>query len=173
MEILRLLRRGTRVLILDEPTAVLAPPQVEALFGLLRRLREGGTTILFISHKLREVMALADRVTVLRRGVVVLTGSVAELPAERIAAAVMGGGGGAEAVGPRPRRAAGATGTVMLRVEGLTAPAVERSHPLHDVSLEVRAGEIVGLAGVAGNGQGELMEALYGLIPASRPPDSA
>ena len=173
VEILRLLRRGSRVVILDEPTAVLAPPQVEALFDLLRRLRERGTTILFISHKLREVAALADRVTVLRRGMVVLSGAMAELSADRIAAAIMGveggpgtdiaGGGQAEGAHRGLRHTAGA---VVLRVEGLTASVVERSHPLHDVSLEVHAGEIVGLAGVAGNGQGELMEALCGLRPA-------
>ncbi len=162
VEILRLLRRGTRILILDEPTAVLAPQQVSDLFDLLRRLRDGGTTIVFISHKLREVMALADRVTVLRRGEVTYRARLADTDAETIAAHIVGGGDAA--VAPvRLGTAASKPGDVVLGVSGLAAPSLDKSHPLHGVDLEVRAGEIVGIAGVAGNGQDELVECLVGL----------
>ena len=93
VEIIRLLRRGTRILILDEPTAVLAPQQVDDLFELLKSLRDNGTTILFISHKLREVMALADRVTVIRRGEVQYSSPVADTDADTIAGHMVGGQG--------------------------------------------------------------------------------
>lgn len=162
VEILRLLRRGTCILILDEPTAVLAPPQVDDLFALLRRLRDGGTTILFISHKLREVMALADRVTVLRRGEVTFGLAVNETDVDTIASHIVGGG--LSAIAP-VRRASGRSegSTPVLRVSGLAVPSIDKSHALHDVDLTVGEGEIVGIAGVAGNGQDELVECLVGL----------
>ena len=106
VEIIRLLRRGTRILILDEPTAVLAPQQADDLFDLLRKLRDDGTTILFISHKLREVMALADRVTVIRRGEVQYSSPIADTDAETIAGHMVGGSGhptGNRCVSFRPR----------------------------------------------------------------------
>lgn len=161
VEILRLLRRGTRILILDEPTAVLAPQQVNDLFELLRRLRESGTTIVFISHKLREVMALADRVTVLRRGEVTYRAKLADTDAETIASHIVGGGD--TAVSPMRRDAGTEPGDMVLSVAGLTTPSIDKSHPLHGVDLTVRSGEIVGIAGVAGNGQDELVECLVGL----------
>jgi len=162
VEIIRLLRRGTRILILDEPTAVLAPQQVGELFALLRRIRAEGTTILFISHKIREVMALADRVTVIRQGAAVFSAVLARTTAEEIAAQIVDGA-------PVPRAAAARrpAGSAVLTVAHLSAPAVEKSRPLHDISFTIHAGEILGLAGVAGNGQVELMQALFGLIPAS------
>lgn len=163
VEIIRLLRRGTRILILDEPTAVLAPQQVDDLFELLRKLRDDGTTILFISHKLREVMALAGRVTVIRRGAVQYTSPVADTDPDTIAGHMVGGQGAlpestADAKG---RRAV--EGDVVLEVSGLTTPVVEKSHPLHGVGFHIRKREIVGLAGVSGNGQNELVECLVGL----------
>ena len=161
VEILRLLRRGTRILILDEPTAVLAPQQVNDLFDLLRRLRANGTTILFISHKLREVVALADRVTVLRRGEVTYRARLADTDVETIAAHMVGGDGAS--IAPVRQPAATAPGAAVLRVSGLSAPSIDKSHPLHGIDFEVRAGEIVGIAGVAGNGQDELVECLVGL----------
>ena len=162
VEILRLLRRGTRILILDEPTAVLAPQQVDDLFNLLRRLRDGGTTILFISHKLREVMALADHVTVLRRGEVTYQAALADTDVDTIASYIVGG---ADTVAePQHRQTKPpADAPAMLAVNGLSVPSVYKSQPLSRVDLAVRRGEIVGLAGVAGNGQDELVECLVGL----------
>lgn len=162
VEIIRLLRRGTRVLIMDEPTSVLAPQQVEDLFRLIRKLREGGTTILFISHKLREVMALADQVTVMRRGEVTFSRHVSETDMEEIASHVVAGEFDHEdPVFKKGRKSKHDCSA--LEVDALCAPPFERSHPLHGISLTVGAGEIVGLAGVAGNGQSELVECLVGL----------
>jgi simple sugar transport system ATP-binding protein len=158
VEIIRLLRRGTRVLILDEPTAVLAPQQVNELFDLVRRIREDGTAILFISHKIGEVMSLADRVTVIRQGKIAFSSAIAETTGEEIASHIVDG---ARPVTDEVRR--GVPGNAVLEVTGLSAATVEKSHPLYDISFSVHAGEIVGLAGVAGNGQVELMEALSGL----------
>lgn len=165
LEIIRLLNRGARILILDEPTSVLAPPQVDDLFAVLRALREEGATIVFISHKIREVMALADRVTVIRRGAVTFESVIAETDETAIAAHIMGSGGGSgaapgRAAQPSPR-ASGRRG--VLDVRELSAPSIEKSHPLHSVSFAVNASEIVGLAGVSGNGQDELVECLVGL----------
>ncbi len=159
VEIIRLLRRGTRILILDEPTAVLAPQQVNELFDLLRRIREDGTTILFISHKIREVTALADRVTVIRQGATVFSAALSETSADEIASHIVDG-----TPPPRAEAERGAPGDPVLEVRGLSALSVEKSRQLRDISFTVHAGEIVGLAGVAGNGQVELMEALFGLI---------
>ncbi len=163
VEIIRLLRRGTRVLIMDEPTSVLAPQQVEDLFRLLRQLRTSGTTILFISHKLREVVALADRVSVMFRGEVSFTSSVAETSVAEIARHVVGGG---ELDREETRPLADGppeVGESILDVKRLSAPTRKRSHPLHEIDLSVGAGEIVGLAGISGNGQSELVECLVGL----------
>ena len=163
VEIIRLLRRGARVLIMDEPTSVLAPQQVEDLFRLLQQLQIAGTTILFISHKLREVASLADRVSVMRRGEVTFTSSVAETCIAEIARHVVGGD---ELNQEAPRPLADSPripGAKVLEVRRLSAPTRERSHPLHAIDLSVGAGEIVGLAGVSGNGQSELVECLVGL----------
>ena len=162
-EIIRLLRRGARVLIMDEPTSVLAPQQVEDLFRLLRQLRLGGTSIIFISHKLGEVMAIADRITVMRGGEVTFSSRAGETGAEEIAHHVVGGGetGRQESRPSRQRRAR--PPSAVLEVQELHAPSLERSHPLRGVGLTAGAGEIVGLAGVSGNGQSELVECLTGL----------
>ncbi len=161
VEIIRLLRRGARILILDEPTAVLAPQQVEDLFSLLRKLREDSTTILFVSHKLKEVMALADRVTVFRRGEVCYSSPVADTDIDTIAGHMIGEAG--DRTHPASSRRKGAVGEIVLEARRLTTPALEKSHPLHGVDLQVNEGEIVGLAGVSGNGQSELVECLVGL----------
>ena len=157
VEILKALYRDCRVLILDEPTAVLVPQEVDALFATLRRLRDEGMAIVFISHKLREVREISSRVTVLRRGVVVGTGATAELDDRELATLMVG----------RPtmgvqRPAAAHAGAVALRVQGLSLPG------LSDVSLEVAAGEILGVAGVSGNGQNELVDASAACV--ARPP---
>ncbi len=159
-EIIRLLRRGARILILDEPTAVLAPPQVEELFALLRLLRADGASMLFISHKIPEVTALADRVTVIRRGEVVFVAAIADTSGEEIAGHIVG----TEAPPPPVPLAAraGRTGPV-LALDRLCTGKHQHVRALRDISLTLHAGEIVGLAGVAGNGQSELAEVLAGL----------
>jgi ABC-type uncharacterized transport system ATPase subunit len=161
LEILKALYRGARILILDEPTAVLTPPETEQLFVTLRGLRERGTTILLITHKLKEIIALTDAVTVMRAGAVVLDTRTADTDLDALAQAMIGRrvnlGRGAAA------RSAGG-GAVRLRAEHLRwrdSLGVER---LADVSLALRAGEIVGVAGVSGNGQSELLDALAGLL---------
>ncbi|WP_306118883.1 MULTISPECIES: ABC transporter ATP-binding protein [unclassified Roseitalea] len=167
VEIFRLLRRGMRTVILDEPTAVLAPQQVDELFVLLRQLRAEGTSIVFISHKLHEVMALADRVTVMRRGAIIASTPVAQTDIDTLTGHIIGDGG----VVPHAARTefgADGDGAPLLSVTGLCAISVDRSHPLFDIDLAVHRGEIVGVAGVSGNGQDELAQCLTGLrAPAS------
>ncbi|OJI92850.1 simple sugar transport system ATP-binding protein [Planktotalea frisia] len=160
VEIIRLLRRGCNVLILDEPTAVLAPPQVEELFDLLRNLRANGTTILFISHKIGEVMALADQVTVIRQGKTVFHSTIAETTGPEIASHIVRDAPPLE-TSPPPSRTV--TGEPVLELDGLSARSLEKSQSLDNISLQVRAGEILGIAGVSGNGQGELAECIAGL----------
>lgn len=157
VEILRLLHRGADVLILDEPTAVLAPSQVRDLIGLLRRLKADGRTILFISHKLDEVMTVADDITVMRQGRV-----VASLPAERTTKAAIAEMMIGEIV-DAPAARSGATGTAVLAVTDLAAADPRGVTRLRGVDLTVCAGEIVAVAGVAGNGQDELVAAITGL----------
>ncbi|MCF3124527.1 ABC transporter ATP-binding protein [Streptomyces arenae] len=154
VEILKLLYRGARTLILDEPTAVLTPAEADALFGVLRSLADEGRTVLLVTHKLREVMEGSDAVTVLRDGRVAARMRTADTSADGIAAAMTG-----RAVELDRMRPAGSPGGEVLSVAGLTTDGVR------DVSLTVRAGEIVGIAGVAGNGQSELVEAVAGLRP--------
>lgn len=165
VEIIRLLRRGCRVLILDEPTAVLAPPQVEELFALLRKLRQTGATILFISHKIHEVMALADHVTVIRQGETVYAAATAVSDAATIAGHIVHGS--APDVAADAAAAPPDNDVTLLEVSGLSAPSLEKSQPLSEIDLTIRAGEILGLAGVSGNGQVELVECLAGLRAAS------
>jgi simple sugar transport system ATP-binding protein len=154
VEILKALYRGVEILILDEPTAVLTPAETSDLFENLRRLRADGKSIVFISHKLDEVLEIADRITVLRRGVVVGETTPSETSKAKLAEMMVG----------RP---------VLFRLE---KPQVEIGEPvlqlddltggrLHGLSLEVHAGEIVGVAGVEGNGQRELADAIMGLRP--------
>jgi simple sugar transport system ATP-binding protein len=163
VEILKALYRRARVLILDEPTAVLTPQERDGLFVVLRRLAAEGRTILFVTHKLNEVMAITDRVTVLRDGRVVARMRTSETTAGEIIRAMTG-----RSVDLRIDRGAAPPGAPLLEVERLTI-AAPGGRPLVDgAAFAVRAGEIVGLAGVAGNGQNELIEALVGL----RPPDA-
>ncbi|SED06636.1 simple sugar transport system ATP-binding protein [Streptomyces sp. 3213] len=154
VEILKLLHRGARTLILDEPTAVLTPAEADALFAVLKSLAAQGRTVILVTHKLREVLEGSDNVTVLRDGRVVARLVTADTSADEIAAAMTG-----RAVELDRVHAPGTPGDVVLDVRDLTTDAV------HDVGLTVRAGEIVGIAGVAGNGQSELIEALAGLRP--------
>ncbi len=160
LEILKALFRGARILILDEPTAVLTPQETEQLFVVLRALRERGTTILLITHKLKEIMALCDEVTVMRNGAVVLDTAIAATSVDALAEAMVGRHVhlGREA---GPHRAPGA---VLLAAEGLAWRDAFGVPRLDGVSLALRAGEIVGVAGVSGNGQSELLDALAGLL---------
>jgi ABC-type uncharacterized transport system ATPase subunit len=158
VEILKALYREARILIMDEPTAVLTPQEAEGLFETLRAVAEGGRTVIFISHKLHEVKAVADRVTILRGGRTVATVDAADSTPRSLAALMVG----REVVtGHRPERIppAGA----VLEVERLAAMGDRGISALHEVSLVVRSGEIVGVAGVAGNGQRELAETITGL----------
>jgi simple sugar transport system ATP-binding protein len=161
LEILRLLHREADVLILDEPTAVLAPAQVGELLDVLRGLRAGGRTILFISHKLREVLDLADTITVLRAGRVAGTLPAAEADPARLVSLMVGEDVPDVQIAARP---AGG-GRPLLRVRDLRAPDDRGRERLRGASLDVHAGEVVGVAGVAGNGQDELVEAVVGLRP--------
>jgi simple sugar transport system ATP-binding protein len=156
LEIVKALLRRSRILILDEPTSVLTPQEATRLFQVLRRLREQGCAIVFISHKLDEVLALSDRISVLRKGRLELTVDRAQASAAALSRAMIG----SELAPPAPRAAA-AESSVRLRVDGLRLGP--RAGP---VSFSVHRGEIFGIAGVAGNGQVELAQALTGLRPA-------
>jgi general nucleoside transport system ATP-binding protein len=159
VEIIKALARDARVLILDEPTAVLTPQETDELIAIMRQLRDDGTSIVFITHKLREVRAVADRITVIRRGRVV--GAADPGASETELASLMVGRTVSLAVDKAPADAAEATFAVRdLRVVD------DRGHVAVDgVSLQVRRGEIVALAGVQGNGQTELIQAIMGLQP--------
>ncbi|MEU6130291.1 ABC transporter ATP-binding protein [Saccharopolyspora sp. NPDC047091] len=161
VEILKVLYRGARTIILDEPTAVLVPQEVEELFTTLRAMRERGFTFLFISHKLDEVLAIADAVTVLRRGTTVGTVPASEVTTRELAELMVGSelpdpSTGDSTVTDRP----------VLTITGLSAVDGGRA-VLDDVDLVVHAGEVVGIAGVEGNGQTELVEAVLGMRPIS------
>jgi simple sugar transport system ATP-binding protein len=161
VEILKALYRDCRVLILDEPTAVLTPQESAALFAELKLLVAQGLSILFISHKLEEVTAHCDEVTVLRGGKVVYSGPVAGTSAAQLAQQMVGRELTTLARDPRP------PGAPVLIMQDVNAFDQRRVHLLRDISLTVNAGEIVGVAGVSGNGQRELAEVLSGLRRAS------
>ena len=161
VEIMKAVRNGSRVLILDEPTAVLTPQEAEGLFKTLRVMAAEGHSVIVITHKLHEVMAVADRVTVLRGGRVIATVPIGEATVESLAAMMVGRDVELE----RRQERSSSVGEVLLRAEGLTAAGDRGFDALRDVSLEVRAGEVLGVAGVAGNGQRELAEAITGLRP--------
>ncbi len=159
LEILKALTRGARILILDEPTAVLTPHETEALFATLRGLRDRGTTVLLITHKLREIMALCDAVTVMRDGQVVLDCDIADTSLDGLAEAMVG-----RRVNLGRDTHAPAPGAVLMQASGLRWVDALGVPRLDNVSLTLRAGEIVGVAGVSGNGQSELLDVLSGLL---------
>jgi len=159
VEILKLLIRDPDVLILDEPTAVLAPQEVDRLLELLRRFAERGKTVVLIAHKLDEVLRVADRVTVLREGCTVLRAARSELDESRLVRAMIGGD-----VVPARRIAESSPGATVLRLEGVTAPGPRGEAALRGVDLSVSRGEIVAVAGVDGNGQRELAAVLAGRL---------
>jgi general nucleoside transport system ATP-binding protein len=159
VEIIKALLRDARLLVLDEPTAVLTPGETEDLFRIMRQLREGGRSIIFISHKLKEVQAIADNITVIRRGKV-----VGERPPStsgvELASLMVG-----RSVQLRVNKEPAKPGDVVLDVQDLHVHGERGEHSVRGVSFQVRAGEILGVAGVQGNGQTELCEALMGLRP--------
>jgi ribose transport system ATP-binding protein len=160
VEIIKALLRDARLLILDEPTAVLTPQETEDLFQIMRSLQKSGHSVLFITHKLKEVLPVADRITVLRNGRVVGTTVPGETSEQELASMMVG-----RSVLLRVAKGEATPGEVVLEVEGLTV-LDDRAHlAVDDLSLQVRAGEIVVIAGVQGNGQTELVEALTGLVP--------
>ncbi len=159
VEILKLLYRNVSVLILDEPTSVLTPQEVPQLFGELRRLRDNGHTILFISHHLDEVLELSDRITVLRRGQKVGTVNAKDTNKKELAQMMVG-----REVVFTTLREEHTAGEMVFDLDNLNYIDAEGRHRLKDISLQVRAGEIAGIAGVEGNGQLELVNAIMGLI---------
>lgn len=170
VEILKVLLQEPRILVLDEPTAVLTPPEVDGLLALVRGLAEAGTAVLMVAHKLDEILAVAHRVTVLRRGETVLEARRDEVDAPALARAMVG----TEAAGMVLHlKEAGARDTTRVpagepvaRLEGVVAKDAAGRERLTGVSLEVRPGEIVGIAGVEGNGQRELARVLAGeMVP--------
>ena len=158
VEILKALYRGADILVLDEPTAVLTPQEARELFAIIKGLTDQGKSIIFISHKLNEVAEIADRVTVLRRGKKVETLPAAGATEQELARLMVG-----REVLLRVEKTPGTPGDPLLQVEGLTVLDDRGIKQVNDVSFEVRGGEIVGIAGVDGNGQTELIDAMAGL----------
>ncbi len=159
-EILKVLASGARILILDEPTSVLAPHEVDSLLDILRHLRDDGYTILLITHKMREVFACADQVTVLRRGKVIGGGPIAEFTQESLLKMMLGDRENQTAPVISPPAAAQGPG---IRIEGITTSGHDGRNALRNVSIDVPAGQIVGVAAVAGNGQAGLADVLLGI----------
>jgi general nucleoside transport system ATP-binding protein len=178
VEILKVLYRGARILILDEPTAVLSPPEVQEFWKVLRRLRDGGDTIVLITHKLDEVIEISDTITVMRAGATVgrLTtrdatpASIAKMMVGRDVALALDVGitgqpsaAGAQPAAPPARGAAATTGAPALVVQDLVVASSRRAREVDGLSFTIAAGEVLGIAGVEGNGQTELIEAITGL----------
>lgn len=160
VEILKALYRGAEILILDEPTAVLTPQETEKLFNILRNMKEDGKSILIITHKLHEVMAISDRVTVLRKGEYIGTIETASTTQEELTEKMVGRPISLAIQRPDVKR-----GQEMLKVVDLTCLRPDRVKALNKVSFSAYAGEILGIAGIAGSGQKELCEAIAGLYP--------
>ncbi len=160
VEIIKVLYREANILILDEPTAVLTPQEVEGLFKILQTLIEKGKSIIFITHKLKEVMAVADRITVLRAGRTVGTVSPKEVNPEKLAAMMVG-----REVNLVVRKKPAQPKEAALEIKDLYVRDERKNMVVNGISFEVRKGEVLGIAGVQGNGQTELVYALTGLLP--------
>ena len=161
VEILKTLYRGANILIMDEPTAVLAPQEIDELMNTMRNMVGLGKSIIFISHKLHEVTAVADRITVLRKGLVTAEGYSMEGMTRKKLAQLMVGRDVVFSVSKKPQD----PGNVVLDVKDVRAENNKGVPALRDLSLQVRSGEILGIAGVAGNGQSELAQVITGLRP--------
>lgn len=160
VEILKALRRGARILILDEPTGVLTPEEADRLFDILRALRKQGVTILLITHKLREIMAVTDRVSVMRQGKIIAHRDSCDTSREELASLMVG-----REIDFTRRPNCTDPGNVQLEARGLTWRDARGVVRLTNISLTLRAGEILGLAGVSGNGQSILLDVLAGIEP--------
>ncbi len=158
VEILKALYRGAEILILDEPTGVLTPAEADHLFRILRQLKDQGKTIVLITHKLREIMAITDSVSVMRQGTMVATRETKKTTVEELAELMVG-----RRVLLRVEKGEVKAGEVKLSIKNLVVKDQRGVTMVDDVSFDVRAGEIVGIAGVAGNGQSELLEAISGI----------
>ncbi|MCG7504848.1 ABC transporter ATP-binding protein [Mesorhizobium retamae] len=158
VEILKALYRGAEILILDEPTGVLTPAEADHLFRILKQLKDQGKTIVLITHKLREIMAITDSVSVMRQGTMVATRETKKTTVEELAELMVG-----RRVLLRVEKGEAKAGEVKLSVKNLVVKDQRGVTMVDDVSFDVRAGEIVGIAGVAGNGQSELLEAISGI----------
>jgi len=163
VELLKALYRHARLLILDEPTAVLTPLEVQEFFVILRRMREQGKTVIIITHKLSEVLAISDEVTVMRDGKVVGRVQTKDTNAAELARLMVG-----REVLLRVEKPVANVGKPQLEIRNLSVTDINGGKRVNDVSFEVRSGEIVGIAGVEGNGQTELIEALAGLVEPER-----
>lgn len=160
VEIIKVLYRNADILILDEPTAVLTPQEVEELFKIIHSLREQGKSIIFITHKLKEVMAIADRITVLRQGRSVGTTTPADATAEKLAQMMVG-----REVELVVTKKTAVPGDIVIDVDNLSVMDARGQLKVRGVSFKVHEGEVLGIAGVQGNGQTELVRALTGLAP--------
>ena len=158
VEILKALYRGAEILILDEPTGVLTPAEADHLFRIFRQLKEEGKTVVLITHKLREIMAVTDNVSVMRQGEMVATRKTNETTVEELAELMVG-----RRVLLRVEKGVASPGPVVLSVKNLTVEDARGITMVDDVSFDVRAGEIIGIAGIAGNGQSELLETITGI----------
>src|SRR6195952_2711685 len=161
VEIIKVLYRGARILILDEPTAVLVPQEVDELFGNLNELKAEGLTIIFISHKLDEVRAIADEITVIRRGTTVGTADPRSVTNRQLAELMVG-----SALPVPELRESTVTDRVVLQLTGVRVAATGGGRDLlSDIEMTIHAGEVLGIAGVEGNGQAELVDAIMGIRP--------
>ncbi|MDX8454089.1 ABC transporter ATP-binding protein [Mesorhizobium sp. VK9D] len=158
VEILKALYRGAEILILDEPTGVLTPAEADHLFRILKQLKDQGKTIVLITHKLREIMAITDTVSVMRQGTMVATRTTKETTVGELAELMVG-----RRVLLRVEKGESEAGAIKLSVKNLTVKDSRGVTMVDNVSFDVRSGEIVGIAGVAGNGQSELLEAISGI----------
>ena len=158
VEILKALYRGADTLILDEPTGVLTPDEADDLFRVLNVLRDQGKTVILITHKLREIMAITDTVSVMRQGQMVATVPTSETSPEKLAELMVG-----RRVLLNVQKGPAHPGKALLEVKNLVVADDLKVVRVKDVSFSVRAGEIVGIAGVAGNGQSELLESIAGM----------
>ena len=158
VEILKVLYRGAKILILDEPTAVLVPQEVDELFDNLRELKSEGLTVIFISHKLDEVLSVADSITVIRRGTTVATVDPKSVTSRQLAELMVG-----SELPSASTDVSTVTDRPLLTITGLTLAGAGVRDVLHDITLTIHAGEVLGVAGVEGNGQAELVEAIMGM----------
>ncbi len=159
LEIVKVLCRGAKILILDEPTAVLTPSEIDKLFAIIRNLKSAGTSVIIITHKLNEVMEISDRVTVLRKGKTIGTVETAKAETGTLIEMMVG-----KKVELALKREEAQLGSELLRMTGVTILDREKKEAISNVSFSLRGGEILGVAGVAGSGQKELCEGIAGLL---------